>query len=175
MITQRHNRSFICTHTLTQTQTYTLFGLPFGSKTFESLIAGTTPQCSLLQLTPWGESNSLIRPKIRPLLQVLALEIYSACLPPWPQITWGTSLESRVLLDLHYIGHIHLVLQRLGCWAASLKGPFFKSMTCRLSVALRAALGRQVTDLKKKKNGGRWSLKLHKRPRKGNGVRKPAG
>ena len=74
MITQRHNRSFICTHTLTQTQTYTLFGLPFGSKTFESLIAGTTPQCSLLQLTPWGESNSLIRPKIRPLLQVLALE-----------------------------------------------------------------------------------------------------
>ena len=63
MITQRHNRSFICTHTLTQTQTYTLFGLPFGSKTFESLIAGTTPQCSLLQLTPWGESNSLIRPK----------------------------------------------------------------------------------------------------------------
>ena len=37
----------------------------------------------------------------------------------------GNILGIEGLLDLHYIGHIHLVLQRLGCWAASLKGPFF--------------------------------------------------
>ena len=122
----------------------------------------------------WGESSTLIRPKIRPLPQVLTLgkkqkQKKQKKKPAFayrlgPKTHGGTSLESRVLLDLHYIGHIHPVLQRLSCWAASLKGPFLRQ-TCRLSVALRAALGgRSALKKKTKKNKnkvmveeGRWS------------------
>ena len=118
----------------------------------------------------WGESSTLIRPKIRPLPQVLTLgknkkktiekknqRLPTALAPKH----MGNILGIEGLLDLHYIGHIHPVLQRLSCWAASLKGPFLRQ-TCRLSVALRAALGGRSALKKKKQNKvmveeGRWS------------------